>query len=89
MSAFADVTGLIAGLLAGLAHFALLRWNTALYLRPRGSGRAIALQALRLALLAFVLVLLARQGALALLLGAFGVLTARSILLRRVRGAAP
>ena len=89
MNGVADAAGLIAGLAGGTAHFALLRWNTDLYLRPRGLGRAIALQGTRLALLAFVLVALARQGALPLLLGALGVLAARWIVLRRVRGAAP
>ena len=89
MNGVADAIGLIAGLVGGTAHFVLLRWNTDLYLRPGGLGRAIALQALRLALLAVVLVLLARRGALPLLLGALGVLAARWIVLRRVRGAAP
>ena len=89
MNLLADAAGLIAGLAGGTAHFALLRWNTALYLRPSGLSRAIVLQALRLALLAGVLVLLARQGALPLLLGALGVLAGRWIVLRRVRGAAP
>ena len=89
MNGLTDAAGLIAGLAGGVAHFALLRWNTALYLRPRGLGRAIALQALRLVLLAGVLVALARQGALPLLLGALGVLAARWIVLRRVRGAVP
>jgi hypothetical protein len=89
MSGLAESAGLIAGLAVGATHFTLLRRNTDLYLRPRGLGQAIALQGLRLALLAFVLVLLARQGALPLLLGALGVPVARSIVLRRVRGAAP
>ena len=89
MNGLADAAGLIVGLVGGTAHFVLLRWNTDLYLRPRGLGRAIALQGLRLALLAAVLVLLARQGALPLLLGALGVLAARWIVLRRVRGEAP
>lgn len=89
MSALADATGLIAGLAAGAAHFMLLRRNADLYLRPHGLGRAIALQGLRLALLAAVLVLLARQGALPLLLGALGVLASRRIVLHRLRGAAP
>ncbi len=89
MSGLADVGGLIAGLLAGGLHFALLRRNTELYLRPRGLGRGIALQALRLALLAGVLVVLARQGALPLLLGALGVLVARQLVLRGTTGMAP
>ena len=89
MNGLADAAGLIVGLVGGTAHFVLLRWNTDLYLRPHGLGRAIALQGLRLALLAVVLVALARQGALPLLLGALGVLAARWIVLRRVHGAAP
>ncbi|HVB69509.1 MAG TPA: ATP synthase subunit I [Acetobacteraceae bacterium] len=89
MSGLADGGGLIAGLLAGGLHFALLRRNAELYLRPRGLGRGIALQALRLVLLAGVLVVLARQGALPLLLGALGVLVARRLVLRRATGVAP
>ncbi len=89
MSGLGDAAGLLAGLLAGAAHFVLLRWNTDLYMRPGRLGPAIALQGLRLALLAGVLVVLARLGALPLLLGALGVLGARRIVLRRVRGATP
>jgi N-ATPase, AtpR subunit len=73
------------GMLAGWAHFALLRWNAGLYLRPAGFGRAIGLQMLRLVLLGAVLAVLAREGALPLLLGALGVLLARRVVLRRTR----
>lgn len=75
---------LAIGLLAGGAHVALLRRNTALYLRPGRIAPAIALQVLRLGLLATVLALLARQGAPALLAGALGVLVARHLVLRRL-----
>ena len=89
MSGLANAGGLLAGLLAGAAHFALLRQNVRLYLRPGSVGWAIGLQALRLVLLAGVLVVLVRQGALPLLLGSLGVLLARPIVLRRMTEAAP
>jgi hypothetical protein len=65
------------GLLAGTLHFALLRWNTALYARPGRVGRGAGLQVLRMAALASLLALAARYGALPLLLMAVGVLIAR------------
>lgn len=73
---------LLAGLLAGVAFFALLRWNAALYLRHGGVARAVALQAARLAAIAAVLTLAARHGALPLLLGAAGLLVARALVMR-------
>lgn len=73
---------LVIGLLAGGVFFALLRWNTALYLREGGFARAVGLQVLRLAAVAFVLTLAARHGALPLLLGAAGLLVARTLVVR-------
>ncbi|MDA8048942.1 MAG: hypothetical protein M0002_02870 [Rhodospirillales bacterium] len=88
-----DALFLLAGFIAGGAFFLLLKRNVTLYLRPqlrpRGLWRAIGLQALRLAALAGVLGLSARQGAPALLLAALGILFARTIVLRRAREAAP
>ena len=89
MSGLAGAGFLLVGGLAGGLHFSLLARNTQMYLRPRGIGRAIALQAVRLVLLGAVLAVLARQGALPLLLGALGVLLARRIVLRRLAGGAP
>ena len=88
-SAWVLATCLGIGVLAGWAHFALLRWNAGLYLRPAGLGWAIGLQLLRLVLLGAVLAMLAREGALPLLTGALGVLLARRLVLRRTTGAAP
>jgi hypothetical protein len=65
------------GLLAGTLHFALLRWNTALYARPGRAGMGAGLHVLRMAVLAGLLALAAWHGALPLLLMALGVLIAR------------
>lgn len=73
---------LFIGLLAGVVFFALLRWNTTLYLRHGGFARAVAVQAARLCAITVVLVVAARHGALPLLLGAAGLLIARSVVVR-------
>ena len=71
------------GMLLGFAHFGSLWWNTRLY--TGGSGiRALAMQVLRLILLAGVLTGLAHLGALPLLAAALGLLVARSLILRRL-----
>lgn len=75
--------GFALGFAAGLVHFATLRRVTALYLGGSGAGRALALQIVRLAGLAAVLVLLAWLGAGPLLGGALGVLVARGVILHR------
>jgi F1F0 ATPase subunit 2 len=82
---FATALGFVLGFAAGLVHFATLRQVTALYLGGGALPRALGLQLLRLALLAGVLVLLARLGAGPLLAGALGVLIARAMVLRRAR----
>lgn len=77
-----DAGFLALGLLAGAVHFSLLRWNTEFYARPGRVGIGAALQVARMAVLAGVLVLAARQGALPLLLVALGVLIARPVVVR-------
>lgn len=72
------------GVVLGLAYFNLLRWNLRLYFVA--PARAIGLQALRLAALAAVFVLLARLGAWPLLLALAGVMIGRGLVLHRVRG---
>jgi hypothetical protein len=71
-----------AGLLAGLLYFALLRWNTALYLGGGGLATAAFIQIARLAAVAGFLALAAQYGALPLLLTALGVLIARPLVTR-------
>ncbi|WP_158258684.1 N-ATPase subunit AtpR [Rhodopila globiformis] len=78
----AEVAWLAAGLAAGTLHFALLRWNAALYGRAGGIGGAVALQLLRLAVLGGVLAVIATYGALPLLLAALGVVAARPVVVR-------
>lgn len=89
MNALAAAGFLAAGLLAGVLHFALLRWNAALYARPRRLGPAIGLHVLRLAATALMLVLLARIGAVPLLTAALGITIARPFVVRRLGGVAP
>ncbi|MFT4065942.1 ATP synthase subunit I [Paraburkholderia sp.] len=76
--------GLLAGVLAGLIHFAGLHWNVRLLTAGR-PGRALALQLARLGALAAVFVGLARLGPWALLCGAAGLLLARQVVLQRVK----
>jgi F1F0 ATPase subunit 2 len=80
----ADAGFLALGLVAGTLHFSLLRWNTIFYARPGRIGMGAALQLARLAVLAALLTMVARQGALPLLLTALGVLIARPIVVRRL-----
>lgn len=80
---------LLAGLLAGALHFALLRWNATLYARPGGLPWAIGLQLLRMIAIAALLLFAAWHGALPLLLTALGIAIARPILLRRLGRSAP
>ncbi|HEY1411505.1 MAG TPA: ATP synthase subunit I [Rhodopila sp.] len=79
-----DLGFIALGLLAGTLHFALLRWNTSLYARPGRISVGAALQVARIGVLAGLLVVVARQGALPLLLMALGVLAARPVVMRWV-----
>jgi N-ATPase, AtpR subunit len=81
------VVWLLAGVAAGSVHFALLRWNTSLYLSPGGLAGAICIQTLRLASIALLLAFAAWHGALALLSVALGIVLARSLMLHALRAA--
>jgi N-ATPase, AtpR subunit len=72
----------LAGFAAGAAHFALLRWNTRLYLTGGGFLRAAGAQLLRLAGMACLLGFAVWNGALPLLLAATGLMLARLLVLR-------
>ena len=72
---------LLVGLAGGTAHFALLRWNTLLYLTGDRMERALGLQALRLAATTLLLGFAAWHGAWPLLLAALGVVLARLLVL--------
>lgn len=87
MSALAAAGFLAFGLLAGGVHFALLRWNAALYGRRERLGWALVLHVLRLAGTAALLVVVARLGAMPLLLAAAGIVIARPIVVRHLGGA--
>jgi F1F0 ATPase subunit 2 len=72
---------LLAGLAGGIAHFSLLRWNTALYAEGSVVG-ALGVQLLRMALTTGLLVFAVSHGASPLLLAALGVVLARLPVLR-------
>ena len=85
---------LLVGLAGGVAHFALLRRNTMLFLSScqasclssaSSLAHAIALQVLRLAAVVALLGFAAWHGALPLLLAALGVMLARHLVLRRMQ----
>lgn len=80
--------GLGVGLAAGAAYFATLWWNTRLYLSGGRALLAVLIQAARFALLLVALAALALFGALPLLMGALGLLVARTLVVRRLGRAA-
>jgi N-ATPase, AtpR subunit len=69
------------GLTAGALFFALLRWNTSLYMWGGSVAFALAIQAARIAAVGGLFALAALHGALPLLLTALGLLIARPIVL--------
>jgi len=77
-----------AGLALGTGFFSLLRMNVRLY-GGRRWPLAIVLHLARWAFLAAALVLAARAGAIALLAVTLGILTARTLLIRRARQGRP
>ena len=81
----AAAIGLVAGFVAGVAHFALLSWNAQLFV-DGATGKAAALQFARVALATLVLILLARLSLYALLAGAVGFLLARALTVSRFGG---
>lgn len=80
------VIGLFVGVLAGLVHFTMLRWNVRL-VTAGSSAKAIALQFARVGALGAIFFVLARTGPWALLSGTAGLLVARHAVLRRIRSA--
>ncbi len=77
---------LTIGVALGIAYFSALWWNARLFATGLRAGTAIVLITGRLVLLSGLLALAALQGAVPLLATAFGVLLARSLVLRRYRG---
>ncbi|HUB49698.1 MAG TPA: ATP synthase subunit I [Acetobacteraceae bacterium] len=82
LQAATPILWLLSGLVAGAGHFALLRWNTGLYLSRGSVLRAVTVQALRMAVTGVLLVIAAWHGSLSLLMAAIGVLLARMVVLR-------
>jgi len=84
-----EVTAFVVlGFIAGALFFALLRWNTSLYVRGGSVALALAVQAVRIAGISGLLVLTASHGALPLLLTTLGVLLARPVVVRCMVGRA-
>ncbi|WP_321937761.1 ATP synthase subunit I [Paraburkholderia sp. J8-2] len=79
---WACAAALAAGVAAGAAHFAALRWN-ARYFAAGRMGIALGAQAVRCVLTAFILFAFARAGFPALLAGMAGLLLARHVVLRQ------
>ena len=79
-----DVAFFTAGLLTGSLYFALLRWNASLYIQAGNISFAAGLQIVRLVALGGMLAMIALQGAVPLLLAAFGVFVARPFVMRMV-----
>jgi F1F0 ATPase subunit 2 len=75
---------LAAGVVAGVLYFKCLAWTVRLFVEGGGAAKAIVLMIGRIALLAGLLALASRQGALPLLMMALGVLIARFVIIRRV-----
>lgn len=72
------------GLAVGAAYFEALRVNARLYLGGSGRVRGVGLHALRVALLAAALVVIARFGGLALVSALVGLLASRRIVVARI-----
>ncbi len=86
------ITWLLPGFFGGAAYFALLRWNTLLYVSARDHARfafarALGLQFLRLGGIGLMLGFAARDGALPLLFAALGVMLARPLVFRMTQAA--
>ena len=77
----------LAGLLVGLAYFALLRRSVRLLVRPESIGSAVVLTLGRIAGVGGFLVVMARLGALPLVVSFIGFLAARTMTVQRARRA--
>ncbi len=76
------------GMVAGVLYFRAVWWNARLFAGRRPARLTIALLVSRFILLGGILALTSIAGAMPLIATALGVLVARSIVVRRVRGAA-
>lgn len=78
------VVGFAFGTLLGAVYFQSLWWNVQL-VAGGGAWRAIGLHLLRFGVLTASLYAASRYGAVVLISAAFGIVVARSFVLRRVR----
>ena len=84
MSLIALAAAFAAGAFLGAAHFVTLLRSVVL-MREGRTALGVAVQALRFAVLAAALVVIARQGPWLFLATAAGVLAVRALLMRRAR----
>jgi F1F0 ATPase subunit 2 len=78
------LTFFAVGALIGTVYFLTLRWNVHIFASSGAPLVPMAIQLLRLALLAATLAVIAKScGALALILAVAGLFVARSVILRR------
>lgn len=77
--------GIAIGTLTGAWHFMSLRWNWPLFAAGKAMA-ALALQLARFVLTSTLLLMLAHDGALALLAGMMGFLLVRAVAVRRHGG---
>jgi hypothetical protein len=82
MSVLPALPFLSLGLAAGALFFALLRWNTSLYMHGGSVATAVCVQIVRVAAMGLLLFMTASHGALPLLSTALGLLIARPFVLR-------
>jgi F1F0 ATPase subunit 2 len=80
---------LAAGIVLGVVYFRSLWWNARLFALGGRAAMTVAVMIGRFALLGGLLTLASLEGALPLLVMAFGVLIARCAVMRRVQKAAP
>ncbi len=76
---------LALGVAAGMLYFASLWWTAQRLATVGLTSRIAALMFCRMALLAFVLFLISRQGAMPLLMTSLGIFAGRFIVLRSAR----
>ena len=86
VSILAAGPGFLVGLMAGACHFASLYWNARLFAAGR-AGAALALQAIRIMLIAVLFYALAHLGAFALIAALAGLVLTRAIVIHRMERA--
>jgi F1F0 ATPase subunit 2 len=82
MTLLAVVSSFLAGLIVGAVHYGGLWWNVRLFAAGGSVLKALAVQVVRLALIAAALIALVSFGAMPLLVATLGVISARIVAVR-------